>query len=275
MNDPVFLVTGAASGVGLHLVGRLAALGHRVVATDLDNHRLEEACRLAAWPAERVRRAPLDVRQPRDWEEAFALAGRAFGGVDVLLHAAGYLRCGPLHAAGAEEVHRHLDVNTKGTAFALQAAAAHMLPRGHGHVVVFSSVSALAPVPGLGLYSASKFASRALCLAADHDLRPRGVAVTVICPDGVDTPMAERIRDDDGAALIFAAARLVPVEAVGDLGLGRVLRRRPREVSIPPGRAWLARLTNLFPGLNARVVTLLERRGRAALARRRAAAARA
>ena len=72
MNDPVFLVSGAGNGLGQALVNRLIALGRRVVAADLDNHRLEEAARLAAWPATRLRLVPLDVREPSQWAAAFA-----------------------------------------------------------------------------------------------------------------------------------------------------------------------------------------------------------
>ncbi len=157
---------------------------------------------------------------------------------------------------------RHLDVNAKGTAFALQAAAAHMIPRGGGHVVAISSISALVPVPGLGLYSASKAASRALCLAAGHELRRHGVAVTVVCPDGVETPMTRRIRGDSAAAVVFSGGGLLTVEEVGDVVLGRVLARRPREVVLPAHRGWLARLANLSPALHGAVMGLLERLGR-------------
>ncbi len=260
MNDPVFLVSGAACGLGQSLVNRLAGLGLRVVAADADNHRLEEASRLAAWPAGTVRLVPLDVREPAQWAAAFAAGARAFGAVDVLLHAASHLTAGEAHAAAAEDVHRHLDVNAKGTAFALQAAAAHMVPRGSGHAVVFSSLDAFAPRPGLGLHGAAAAAARAVALAADLELRPRGVAVTVVCTGTVEGPadvlgLGQRATDQAGGAEVTA-------DAVVDAVLGRVLPGRPRELVVPSSRGLAARLACLSPALSAYLWNRRERHGR-------------
>jgi 3-oxoacyl-[acyl-carrier protein] reductase len=228
---PVIAVTGAASGLGQGLVGRLVSLGHRVIAADCDNHNLEEAARLRAWPLDSVRLFPLDVREPAQWSALFAMAGRAFGGVDVLLHAAGHRKEGVACSTCPEDVHRHLDVNAKGTAFALQAAAAHMVPRGHGHVVVFSSLDAFAPRPGLGLAGAAAAAARSVARAADLELRPRGVAVTVVCTAAVGTD--------------------VSAEVVVDAVFSRALASRPRELALPQAQGLTARLASVSSGLCA------------------------
>ena len=258
MNDPVFLVSGAACGLGQSLVNRLAALGRRVVAADVDNHRLEEAARLAAWPMAKVRLVPLDVREPAQWVAAFAAAARAFGGVDVLLHAAAHLKAGEAHAATVEDVHRHLDVNAKGTAFALQAAAAHMVPRQGGHVVVFSSLDAFAPRPGLGLHGAAAAAARSVALAANLELRPRGVAVTVVCTATVDAPAD--VLGLGAEATCQAGGAEMTADSVVDAVLGRVLPGRPRELVVPPTRGLAARLACLSPALGAYLWNRRERR---------------
>lgn len=259
MNDPVFLVSGAACGLGQSLVNRLAGLGHRVVAADADNHRLEEAARLAAWPMNTVRLVPLDVREPAQWVAAFAVAARAFGGADVLLHAASHLKAGEAHAATAEDVHRHLDVNAKGTAFALQAAAVHMVPRGQGHVVVFSSLDAFAPRPGLGLHGASAAAARSVALAADLELRPRGVAVSVVCTATVDAP--DDVLGLGAQATAQAGGPEIAADVVVDAVLTRVLPGRPRELVVPSSQGLAARLASLSPALCAYLWNRRERRG--------------
>jgi 3-oxoacyl-[acyl-carrier protein] reductase len=258
VNDPVFLVTGAACGLGQSLVNRLVALGRRVVAADLDNHRLEEAARLAAWPATQVRLFPLDVREPGQWTQAFALGERAFGGVDVLLHAAGHLKAGAACAAAAEDVHRHLDVNAKGTAFALQAAAAHMVPRGQGHAVVFSSLDAFAPRPGLALHGAAAAAARSVALAADLELRPRGVAVTVLCTATVEAPAD--VLGLGAEACAAAGGAEISADEVVDAVLARALTGRPRELVVPPSRGLAARLAAFSPALAAYLWNRRERR---------------
>jgi NAD(P)-dependent dehydrogenase (short-subunit alcohol dehydrogenase family) len=227
VRDLVFLVTGAADGVGLQLVARLAADGRRVLATDLDNHRLEEAARVAAWPTDLVRLAPLDVREPRGWAAAFALARRAFGGVDVLVHAAVPLRA--TEAAGAE-----LD----GAAQALEASATHMLPAG-GHVVVIA--------PGQALHAPI----RATCAATDATLRPQGLAITAVCTGAIACL-------ENGLALRAAAAcpahgARVSAERVVDTVLGRVLEARPRQAFLPAFAGWATWLGELFPAVTARL----------------------
>jgi 3-oxoacyl-[acyl-carrier protein] reductase len=258
VNDPVFLVTGAACGIGQGVVNRLAALGRRVVATDVDNHRLEEAARLAAWPVAQVRLSPLDVREPSQWAVVFALGTRAFGGVDVLLHAAGHLKAGEAHAATAEDVHRHLDVIAKGTTFGLQAAAAHMIPRGHGHVVVLTTLDAFAPRPGLGLHAAAAAAARSVARAADLELRPRGVAVTVVCTATVEAP--DDVLGLGAQATQQAGGAELATGEVVDAVLGRVLSARPRELLLPHGRGFLARLACLSTGLCSFLWSRRERR---------------
>jgi NADP-dependent 3-hydroxy acid dehydrogenase YdfG len=261
VNDPVFLVTGAACGLGQSLVSRLVALGRRVVAADLDNHRLEEAARLAAWPATQVRLVALDVREPLQWAATFAAGARAFGGVDVLLHAAGHLKAGEAHTATAEEVHRHLDVNAKGTAFGLQAAAAHMVPRRTGHAIVFSSLDAFAPRPGLGLHGAAAAAARSVALAADLELRPRGVAVTVICTGTVEAP--DDVLGLGAQACAAAGGAEISADAVVDAVLARALPGRPRQLVVPPARGFAAALAGLSPSLAAFLWSRRERRAQA------------
>jgi 3-oxoacyl-[acyl-carrier protein] reductase len=260
VNDPVFLVTGAACGIGQGVVNRLAALGRRVVATDVDNHRLEEAARLGAWPMSQVRLAPLDVREPSQWAAVFALGTRAFGGVDVLLHAAGHLKAGEAHAATAEEVHRHLDVNAKGTAFGLQASAAHMVMRGKGHIVVLTTLDAFAPRPGMGLHAAAAAAARSVARTADLELRPRGVAVTVVCTATVEAP--DDVLGLGAQATLQAGGAELSTEAVVDAVLGRVLTARPRELLLPPGRGLAARLAGLSTTLCSFLWSRREKRAR-------------
>jgi len=254
VSDPVFLVTGAASGLGEALVSRLAAVGHRVIAADACTHRLEETARRAAWPMAHVRLAPLDVREPNQWSSAFALGERAFGGVDVLLHAAAHRKAGEAYAAAAAEVHRHLDVNAKGTAFALQAAADHMLARGGGHAIVFSSLNAFAPRPGLGLYSAAAAAARSLSLATDLELRPRGLPVTVVCTAAEGLPTGA----PDGEAELWVDPS--SSEEVVDAELERVLPARPRELVVPLSRGLAARLAGLSASIGAFLWNRSERR---------------
>ncbi len=259
----VMVVTGGASGIGRHLVGLLVAAGHRLVVADLDLARLREEAHTAGWPESRVLLRDLDVRDAAAWPAVIDLAFQVWGRLDVLLNLAGVLRPSYAHTAPARDVDLHLDVNAKGVIHGTRAAAARMVAQGHGHIVNMASLAAHGPVPGLSLYVASKFAVRGFSLSVAYELRPRGVDVSVVCPDAVWTPMLQPLVTCPEAALAFSGSRILTVQEVGRVIADRVLRRRPLEVILPPSRGLIARAANLWPGLGLHLAPILLRRGQA------------
>jgi 3-oxoacyl-[acyl-carrier protein] reductase len=254
------LVTGAASGIGLAVARVLLARGERVLATDLD---LEALVRVSSsWPGTLLTRR-LDVTSVDDWRAALEAAVEGFGGVDVVYNIAGYLTPGWVHELDVRDIDRHLSVNVKGVMLGTRIAAEHMVARGDGHIVNVASMAAYAPVPGLSLYSASKYAVRAFSLAAATELRGRGVAVSVLCPDAVATPMLDKQTDYDEASLTFSAPRILTAEEVAEVLTGRILHDRPLELALPRGRKWLARAADLLPEAAEWMRPVIERAGRA------------
>lgn len=256
-----FLLTGCASGIGRHLAQRLLERGARVAATDVDADALGSHAEQARWPEERLRLERLDVTDPRAWTRAVDGAVEAWGRLDVVMNVAGFLRPGEVHEATDEDVHRHFDVNVKGVVFGTRAAARAMIPNRGGHVVNVASMASLAPIPGIALYSASKYAVRSFSLAAAEELRPHGIAVTAVCPDAVRTPMLDLQLDYEEAALTFTAPRFLTVDDVARVVLGRVLDKRPLLVAIPRRRAWLARFADLFPSTAGWIGARLQKQG--------------
>ncbi|HLL52650.1 MAG TPA: SDR family oxidoreductase [Myxococcaceae bacterium] len=259
-HEQSFVVTGSASGIGKYITRGLVKAGHRVLATDINLEGLRTVAQAGGWASERVRLRALDVRDVDAWNATFEEAVSAFGGVDVLMNIAGYMRTGHAVEMPPEEIHRHFDINVKGVIFGTQTAARHMIARRHGHIVNISSMSALAPIPGIAVYSASKHAVRAFSIAMAYELRETGVDISVVLPDAVETPMTDKVRGDDAAAVVFSG-NLLTVEEIGDLILGRVLAQRPLELAHPPSRGWLARIANLFPHLSFSMSPMMERRG--------------
>lgn len=255
-----FVLTGCASGIGRHLTGELLRRGHRVLATDVDRAALETAAE--SWPSNNLRLLTLDVRQPGEWEAALDDTETAWQGFDVLLNIAGVLRPAKVQDITDDDIHRQIDINLKGVIFGTRAAARRLLPRGDGHIINIASLASLAPIPGLSLYSASKYAVRGFSLAAAEELHSQGIAVTTVCPDAVATPMLDLQLDYDEAALTFTAPRFLTVEDISRLLLGKVLRRRPLLISLPRHRALLARIADLFPRSQRPIAALLQRMGR-------------
>jgi NADP-dependent 3-hydroxy acid dehydrogenase YdfG len=263
----VFLLTGAASGIGRHLAGAVCARGHRVLATDVDAGGLARARAADRWPEASAVTRVLDVRVAADWEGALAAAAEAFGRVDVLLNVAGYLRPGAGWAATAEEVDRHVDINLKGVIHGTRIVGRQLVAQRGGHIVNFGSLASLAPVPGLALYSASKFAVRGFSLASAQEMAEHGVAVTVVMPDAVQTPMLDLQVDYPEAALTFSGGRLLTVEDIERILFEQVLPRRPFEVTVPFVRGALARLSTVWPRAATVAAPSLTRKGRATQAR--------
>ncbi|MBX7165047.1 MAG: SDR family oxidoreductase [Pirellulales bacterium] len=243
----VVMLTGAASGIGRYLAGELVARGDRLLACDIAAEPLAQLT--ARWPADRVLPQVLDVRDPGAWRAAIDRVVERWGRLDVLLNVAGIIQPGLVHETAPPDIDWHIDVNAKGVMYGTQAAAAVMVRQGAGHIVNIASMAALAPIPGIAFYCASKWAVRGFTLAVAQELRPRGVKVSVICPDAVQTPMLDKQLDFPEAAMTFSTSHPLTAEDVGRAVLDRALRRGQLEIVLPASRGYLAKLSSMFPSL--------------------------
>ncbi len=259
----IFFLTGAASGIGQHLADRLIAQEHYVFATDVNFQSLTAYAQANRWPEDRVRLRRLDVRDAADWEFAIEEAVEAFSRIDVLMNIAGYMLAGWAHEATPEVVDRHLDINVKGVIFGTQAAARQMIKQAGGQIINIASMSAITPIPGIAIYSASKFAVRAFSIASAIELRQHNIFVTTINPDAVSTPLLRPQKDIEAAAIVFSSPKLLTVEDVAQAILEKAIPYKPLEVNIPAHRGWLAHFTNLFPQLGFAIGDFFRKRGAA------------
>lgn len=260
----VVWITGCASGLGKHFVDAFYLRGYRVVATDINSNALDRHAATERWPEDSVMCAPLDVTSSEQWVSLLSQVLSTWGKVDYLLNVAGYIKPGYSHEQSLDEIDRHLDINVKGVMYGCQIVGHHMTEQGSGHIINIASTAALAPIPGLNLYSASKFAVRAFSLAIRHELKPYGVKVTVVCPDAIQTPMLSLQKTYDEAAMTFSGNKVLRVEDIELLIFDRVIPNAPAEVMIPFSRGVFAKLGNLFPGLTDRLVLVLQNKGRKA-----------
>ncbi|MES0872693.1 SDR family oxidoreductase [Sinimarinibacterium thermocellulolyticum] len=268
LKDQVHLVTGAASGIGAHLAAELLKRGARVCAVDINTAAMHGLHAHAE--GDQLITAALDVRDAAQWQAVIEQVRARWQRLDVLMNVAGVIRPGWIHAFTAEDVHLQLDVNAKGVIFGTQAAARLMLEQGHGHIINIASLAGVAPVPGLALYSASKFAVRGFTLAAALELREKNIKVTAICPDAVQTPMLDLQVDREEAALTFSGSPSpLTVEDIGRVVFERALPRAPLEITLPGHRGAMAKLGSLLPGASVGLFERLRERGRARQRQRR------
>ncbi len=254
------LVTGSASGIGLAITDRLTKAGAAVLATDIDGDALREVAAERRWPDDRVHTAGLDVRDSSRWAAAEKAAISAMGGLDTLINVAGVLHPAWIHELDLDEAQLQVDVNLMGVVRGMRAITPGFVERRRGQVINVASMAALAPIEGISMYSATKYAVRSLSLAASSELRRKGVYVTVVCPDAVRTPMLDRQEAFEESDIVFSGSRELTPEEVADAVLDS-MRERPLEVYLPRHRGWLARLADLFPESATTISALARRRG--------------
>ena len=255
----VFIVTGAASGIGLSLTQRLLKQGKKVCACDINFQRLEEL--YASSNADQLLLQKLDVRLLDNWNAMVDQVIQKWQKVDVLCNVAGVLKENWVIDSSAAEVDLHFDINVKGAILGTQAVLPTMKAQSSGHIINIASIAALSPVPGLSLYSASKFAVRSYSISAGMELAEYGIAVTAICPDAVQTPMLDQQKGKAQAALTFSGSRALTVDEVVHAIIDEALVKRPLEIVLPRLRGVLAKFANAFPALAATQVSSLRKKG--------------
>lgn len=224
-NEKVALVTGATSGIGRAVAIRLAGDGAAVV---LAGRRLEELARTAsviegsggtAFPVR------TDVTVSEDVAAAVGTAEEQFGGLDLVVHAAGVFSNGSVVEISPEAWGHVLATNLTSCYLLGHHAIPAMVRRGGGSMVTISSVASIAGDEGSAAYSASKAGLNALTrvMALDH-IRD-GIRVNAIAPGNVRTEMLTGYADehypDDPESMLAAAGARHP--------LGRLIE--PEEVA--------------------------------------------
>ncbi len=141
------------------------------------------------------------VAQACDVRDAAALrafcdaTAERFGGIDILVANAGVGAYGPFLELSEEHLDEMIDVNLKGTLYAVRAALPHMLGR-EGDIVTLASEAGRRGLPLEAVYCASKFGQVGFTRALDHELREQGIRCANVCPGGVATDFA--LDDDRG-----------------------------------------------------------------------------
>src|SRR6185437_14709777 len=151
---------------------------------------------------------------------------RAFGGIDIVVANAGVGAYGPFLELSREHLDEMVDVNLKGTLYAVRAALPHMLGR-EGDIVTVASEAGRRGLPNEAVYCASKFGQVGFTRALDHELREQGIRCTNVCPGGVATDFAlEEGRGRPRSAL----AGMMTADDVAEVVL--FVLERPRHLRI-------------------------------------------
>jgi 3-oxoacyl-[acyl-carrier protein] reductase len=181
LNGKVAFVTGASRGIGAAVARALSEAGVAVglASRGGDDLGLENAVGVRC-----------NVADPAEVDAAVAATVERFGRLDILVANAGVGAYGPFLELSPEFLEEMIDVNLKGTLYAVRAALPHLLESGEADIVTLASEAGRRGLPYEAVYCASKFGQVGFTRALDHELRERGVRCTNVCPGGVATDFA-------------------------------------------------------------------------------------
>lgn len=188
------VIIGASSGIGEATAIRLASDGHHVVATARRADRLIQITERIAAAGGRATALPVDVTDQSSVAVLADTVVSEFGRLDVVVECAGLMPLSPLNALKLEDWEQMIDVNIRGLLFSIAAVLPQFQRQGSGHFVTIASTAAREVLPAAAVYSATKFAARAITEGLRLESEP-GIRVTTICPGVTETELLDSTTD--------------------------------------------------------------------------------
>ena len=179
---PVVFITGGSSGIGLGLVRRFVRAGCRVTS----------AARRSCGEADLS--LICDVTDKSSVRDAVEACEEKLGPIDIVIANAGIGHPSPGYALDSEIFERTFRTNVFGMLYVFEAVIPKMVERRQGQLVAISSLAAYRGLPEAGSYCASKAAVSSLTESLRLDLKRFGIAVTLVHPGYIKTPMTDRNR---------------------------------------------------------------------------------
>ncbi|RRZ90435.1 SDR family oxidoreductase [Erwinia sp. 198] len=217
ISGKVVVITGASSGIGEATARQLSAAGASVV---LGARRLEKLNALAeeiTATGGKVEVAQTDVANLHDVEALVKKAVEVFGRVDVLINNAGIMPNSRLDELQVDDWNRAIDINLKGTLYGIAAALPFMKVQKSGHIINVSSLSGHRVRPTTAVYSATKFAVRALSEGLRMEMTPYNIRSTIISPGPVDTDLPSSVTNAAVAEQVRMIHEIaIPVETLAN-----------------------------------------------------------
>ncbi len=198
IKDKVAIVTGASSGIGEATALMLAQAGAKVTIAARREEKLTALKEKIEKDGGIALVVPTDVTDKKAVENMIRQTKDKFGSVDILINNAGIMPLSFMKNLKTDEWEKMVDVNIKGVLNTIGFTLPIMREQKSGHIINISSVAGRKVMPGSAVYSATKFAVRALSEGMRMELAPNdNIKVTTIEPGAVETELANTITDDE------------------------------------------------------------------------------
>jgi NADP-dependent 3-hydroxy acid dehydrogenase YdfG len=197
IKDKVVVITGASSGMGEAAAKHLSALGATVVLGARRGDRIEKLAKAINDNGGKALAFPVDVTQRDQVKKLVDAAVEQFGRVDVILNNAGLMPLSPMERLNVDEWDKMIDVNIKGVLNGIAAVLPYMKQQKSGQIINTSSVAGHKIFNGSAVYSATKYAVRALTEGLRMEVKPYNIRTTIVCPGAVKTELLEHITEAD------------------------------------------------------------------------------
>lgn len=215
-HQKTILITGASSGIGEATARRLAMAGHRVLIGARRGDRLAALAQELGNDGATIAFRDLDVTDPESMH-SFASAGlEEFGRIDVLVNNAGVMPLSPIADLRIGEWNQMIDVNVRGVLHGIAAVLPTMQRQRAGQIVNVSSVAGHRVDPTAAVYSATKFAVRAISEGLRQE--SRDIRVTIVSPGFTHSELTHQggNLEAQGAARTAAEQLAIPASAIAD-----------------------------------------------------------
>jgi NAD(P)-dependent dehydrogenase (short-subunit alcohol dehydrogenase family) len=213
----VILVTGATSGIGKAVAMRFAAAGADIAAVGRSQEALANLTTKLDAHEGRTLTLSADLSQETDVERIVRQTTGHFGGIDVLVNAAGHISSGTIESTTISAWDAMLNINLRAVFLLMQKAAPALIAR-RGNIVNVSSVTGLRAFPGVLAYCVSKAGVDQLTRCAALELAAKGVRVNAVNPGVVITEIHRRggMSDEQYAVFLEHSKETHPLGRVGD-----------------------------------------------------------
>jgi short-subunit dehydrogenase len=243
------IVTGASTGIGREVARELAQRNATVVLASRNREKLVSLAEdLAPYPGPTLV-VPTDVTDRYAVEALARRTVEVFGSIDILVNNAGSGLFAPIAGGSVENARRLFEVNFWGAVQCIQATVPYMQSQKRGHIVNVSSVAGWISPPHMGMYSATKFALRAVSDSLRVELAGSGVNVSTIFPGLTQTQFTENMVQEVAVPHIPPVVRWATPQLVAQRVI-QAIRWGWRDVFIAPEDIAAVGFTTFAPYLS-------------------------